>query len=115
MSSHRGLSENLFSVENFVRFLCVSLRLCGSARKKRLRTTTKTPGLALERLRIDAKFAHLCLESGALHAEFGGGTVVAPDFAGGVAERADDGIALGGFERHDGGAADAALEFADRE
>jgi hypothetical protein len=48
------------------------------------------------RLRVDVEFAHAGLEGGPLHAEFGGRSVGASDFAVGVAEGAVDGVALGG-------------------
>src|ERR1035437_10381120 len=47
---------------------------------------------------IDAQLAHLGLQRGALHAEFGGGAGVPAHLAPGVVERALDGLPFGGFQ-----------------
>jgi hypothetical protein len=51
----------------------------------------------------DVEFAHAGLKRGALHAEDGGGAFGAGDAPFGLAEGAEDVLALGFFERGDGG------------
>src|ERR1039458_947831 len=50
-------------------------------------------------LAVDAQFAHLGLQGGALHPELGGGAFGAADAAIGFGEGAENGFALGGGQR----------------
>src|ERR1017187_4271915 len=53
------------------------------------------------RFGVDAQLAHLGLQRGALHAEFGGGAGVPADLAPSVVQRALDGFPLGSFQGDD--------------